>query len=162
MRTVTKAIGIVLACGVVIVGATVLGSRWIFGPLAFFPGPKLSGPVAQEPAEGWAFVDEVAVVQIETRPDNPYSNNIWLTRIDDGIYIFGGNEETVWVQNLAQDPRLRLRVEGRIYERRAVRTEDPEDKRRFIAALKAKYEGDFGYDPEWEKGDFILLRLDPR
>ena len=37
----------------------------------------------------------------------------------------------------------------------------------FLEAMKAKYEGDFGFDPEfyqraWDTGEFVLLRMDPR
>jgi hypothetical protein len=167
MAKLLKAIGIALACLLLIGGAVILGARWIYGPLGPFPGPALAGPVAEGPVEDWSFVDAVKVVQIETRPDDPYSVSTWMTRVDDGVYVFAGDDESPWVQNLIRDPLVRIRIEGRIHELRAVGVTNLEIKRVFLEAMKAKYEHDFGFDPEfyqraWDTGEFVLLRMEPR
>ena len=167
MKKLLKAIGFTALGLLVVAGAAILGSRWIFGPLGPFPGPKLSGTAAEEPVADWSFVDAVKVIQIETRPDAPYSVSTWLTRVGDGIYVFAGNDESPWVQNIIQDPAVRIRIEDRIHELRAVGVADLEVKRVFLEAMKAKYEGDLGFDPEfyqraWDSGEFVLLRMEPR
>lgn len=167
MGTIIKAIGIVVVCVLVVFGITISGARWFFGPLGPFPGPELAGPVVEEAVEDWSPVDAVKVVQVETRPEDPYSVSTWLTRVDDGIYVFAGDDESPWVRNIGEDPRVRIRIEGRIHERRAVRVADLETKRAFLTAMKSKYEGDFGFDPEfwqraWDTGEFVLFRMQPR
>lgn len=162
-----KAIGIAIVCLLVIGGAVILGARWIYGPLGPLPGPALAGPVVEEPVEDWSFIDAVKVVQVETSPDAPYSVSTWITRIDDGIYVFAGDDESPWVQNIVQDPAVRIRIEGRIHELRAVGVTDLEIKRIFLTNMKSKYEGDLGFDPEfyqraWDTGEFVLLRIEPR
>jgi hypothetical protein len=167
MRKLAKGIGLTLVGLAVIAFALFLGSRWLFGPLGPIPGPRLSGAVVQEPVEDWSFVDAVEVVQVETRPDAPYSVNTWMTRVDDGVYVFAGDDESPWVQNIIQEPLVRVRIDGRIYELRAVGVTDLRIKRTFLQAMKAKYEGDLGYDEEfyrrgWDTGEFTLLRMEPR
>jgi len=167
MRKLLKAVGIVIVGLLVIGGAVILGARWIYGPMGPFPGPGLAGPVVEEPVEDWSFIDAVKVIQIETRPGAPYSVSTWVTGIDDGIYVFAGDDQSPWVQNIVQDPLVRIRIEGRIHELRAVGVADLEVKRVFLEAMKAKYEHDFGFDPEfyqraWDTGEFVLLRMEPR
>jgi len=158
---------IVLVCLLVIGGVVFLGARWIFGPLGPIPGPALSGPVVEEPVEDWSFLDAVKVIQIETRPDAPYSVSTWMTRIDDGVYVFAGDDESPWVHNIIQDPLVRIRIDGRIYPLRAVGVADLQVKRVFLEAMKAKYEHDIGFDAEfyqhgWDTGEFVLLRMERR
>jgi hypothetical protein len=167
MKMLLKAVGIVIVGLLVIGGAAILGARWIYGPMGPFPGPGLTGPVVEEPVENWSFIDAVKVIQIETRPEAPYSVSTWMTRVDDGIYVFAGDDQSPWVQNIIQDPLVRIRIEGRIHELRAVGVADLEVKHAFLEAMKAKYEHDFGFDPEfyqraWDTGEFVLLRMEPR
>jgi hypothetical protein len=167
MGKLLKGIGLALVGLLVIAGALALGSRWVFGPIGPIPGPKLSGSVVEEPVADWSFIDAVKVIQIETRPNAPYSVSTWMTRVDDGIYVFAGDDESPWVQNIIQDPLVRIRIEGRIHELRALGVTDLEIKHLFLEAMKAKYEYDLGFDPEfyqhaWDTGEFILLRMEPR
>ncbi len=46
------------------------------GPFLLLPGGKLGGATAPAPSD-WAFADEVNTAQLETRPEDPYSVNIW-------------------------------------------------------------------------------------
>lgn len=167
MKTLFKAVGIAVVGLLVIGGAVILGARWLYGPLGPIPGPELSGSVIEEPVEDWSFLDAIKVVQIETRPEDPYSVSTWATRIGDGIYVFASDGESPWVRNISQDPRVRIRVEGRIYERRAVGVANFETKRTFLTTMRSKYEGDYGFDPEfwqhgWDTGEFVLFRMEAR
>jgi len=167
VRKIIKAIGVAVVGLLVVVGMAILGARWFYGPLGPFPGPELAGSVVEEPVDDWSPVDAIKVIQIETRPEAPYSVSTWLTRIDDGIYVFAADDESPWVRNIGEDPRVRIRIEGRIYERRAVGVAEFETKRAFLTGMKSKYEGDYGFDPAfwqhaWDTGEFVLFRMQPR
>ena len=135
------------------------------GPLGPFPGGQLSGSIEGQPISDWSFVDEHETVQLETRPDDPYSLNVWIARHDDKAYIstsliLGEEEpsERAWVQHVGEDPRVRVRIDGTLYERRAVRVLDPAEVAAALDALLTKYEVDKGErsDRAW------VFRLDPR
>jgi hypothetical protein len=167
MRKVLKAMGVAVVGLLAVGGAVILGARWVYGPLGPLPGPELAGSLVEEPGEDWSSVDAVKVVQIETRPEDPYSVSTWLTRIDDGIYVFAADDGSPWVQNIKNAPRVRIRIEGLLYERRAVRVADLETKHSFLSAMRSKYEHDMGFDPEfwqraWDTGEFVLFRMEPR
>jgi hypothetical protein len=162
-----KAIGIGVVALLAIGGIVIAGALWIYGPLGPIPGPQLMGPVIDEPVSDWSSIDAVDVIQLETNPEDPYSVNIWVTRVGDAIYIFGGGEESRWVQNIGDDPRVRIRVEGRIHELRAIPVESHQTKRAFLTNMKSKYEGDIGFDEElwergWETGELTLFQMQPR
>jgi hypothetical protein len=90
------------------------------GPLPFLSGGALSGQVQPAP-ETWALAEDFGVVQIETRPSEPYSVNVAYTQIDGHLYLNAGDTETEWVTHIAGDPSVRMRVGETIYESRAER-----------------------------------------
>ena len=126
------------------------------GPIVTIPGGELAGQVVAAP-DDWKFTDAIDTVQLETRPEDPYSVNIWVAAVGDELYFATG--ETTWASHLAEDPRVRLRVEGRIYELRATRSESAADRDAVLAAMKRKY--DFEPDPEDTDGASVY-RLVPR
>lgn len=167
MRKLLGAITLVLVALLLLGGLAALGARWFYGPLGPIPGPGLSGPVTREPVTGWSHVDAIQVIQVETRPESPYTVHTWVTRVGDAIYIFSGTEDKTWVRNILEDPRVRVRIDGRIHERLAVRAEALEEKRAFLAPLRSKYEGQPEFDLEewqraWDSGEVVVFRLEPR
>jgi len=124
-------------------------------PTVMIPGGRLSGETKPVPAS-WAFTEEVETVQLETRPEDPYSVNIWGVGVGDDFYVASGKADNAWARHIASDDRVRLRIEGSIYEMRAIRDDSAEGRERFLEAAKAKY--DFEPDPE-ESSDAILFRL---
>ena len=127
------------------------------GPVFVFPGGRLSGDVAPAPAD-WAFTDAVDTVQLETRPADPYSVNIWGTAAGGAFYV-AGRGDSRWIQNAAADPAVRLRVDGTVYELRAVPVDDDAELGGLLAAMKKKY--DFEPDPE-DRASSRAFRLEPR
>jgi hypothetical protein len=125
------------------------------GPLVMIPGGRLSGTVTPAPGD-WSFSDDVETVQLETRPDDPYSVNIWGVAVGDQFYVASGKSDNAWATHIAADDRVRLRVDESIYELRAVRDDSADGRERFLAAAKAKY--DFEPDPEQTSGA-ILFKL---
>ena len=129
------------------------------GPLVMIPGGALSGSVQPLPSD-WSFTDAVKTVQLETRPGDPYSVNVWGVAARDAFYVASGRgAEAAWARHIAADPRVRLRVGEDLYELEAVRTDDAAELDAFLAAAKAKY--DFEPEPD-QAEDAILFRLQPR
>jgi hypothetical protein len=128
-----------------------------WGPL---PGGRLSGEVAPNPPSDWSLADEYEIVQIETRPSDPYSVNLWGAGVGESFFVAAGEGETAdWAQHLVDDPNVRLRVGETIYELRAVRIQDEAEVARFMTALVRKYE----FEPtEEQRREAWLFRLDPR
>ena len=130
------------------------------GPLVMVPGGTLSGTVKPAPSD-WSFTDSVETVQLETRPEDPYSVNVWGVAAGGAFYIASGRgESAAWAKHIAADPRVRLRVGEDLYELGAVRTTDEAELNAFIDAAKKKYE-DFEPD-ERQRSEAILFRLEPR
>ncbi len=128
------------------------------GPTLLIPGGELSGPVEASP-ENWAFSDEVSTIQLETRPANPYSVNIWAVGIGARLYVHAGANRSRWVENILADPRVRVRVAGKLYPLTAVRVEDPAEFATFADAYKKKY----GTRPRNENvAEVYLYRLGAR
>ena len=127
------------------------------GPLVMLPGGALSGPVETPPAD-WSFTDAHETVQLETRPADPYSVNVWGTAAGDHFYV-AGRADNEWAAHIAADPNVRVRIDGTVYELHAEATSDEAELDAFLVALEKKY--DFEPDPE-ERERAALFRLTPR
>ena len=114
------------------------------GPIGVMPGGKLSGPEAMVPAN-WGAAGEYGGMELETRPDDPYSVNIAYTVVDGILYANAGDTETQWVKNMDADPRVAIRLDGVIYALRAERVTSAAEIARFGAAWTSQ--GRFYRDP---------------
>jgi hypothetical protein len=127
-------------------------------PLVLLPGGALEGKTVPAP-ESWAFTDDVSTVQLETRPADPYSVNIWVIALGEHLYVHAGANRSTWVENLEADPHARLRVNDSIYELAAARVDSQEEFDRFSDAYERKY----GRRPRNEKvAEVYLFRLGAR
>jgi deazaflavin-dependent oxidoreductase (nitroreductase family) len=80
------------------------------------------------------------LVTIGRRTGEPRSIEIWFATVGDRVYMLsGGGEAAHWVQNLRQDPGVRLEIGGRTFSGRArvVQGEAADPVAR--AAVAAKY-----------------------
>lgn len=128
------------------------------GPFLTLPGGALEGPTVATPAS-WSFTDAVKTVQLETRPTDPYSVNIWVIAMGESLYVHAGASRSTWVEHLEADPRARIRVDGSLYELAAARVESQDEFDRFSDAYEAKY----GRRPRNESVDeAYLFRLGAR
>lgn len=139
-----------------IVALALLLGGW--GPLFIFPGGELSG-TDSPPPDSWAFTDAIDTVQLETRPADPYSVNIWITRVEASVYIHAGANRASWVEHIEADPRVRVQAGERIFPLRAIRVRDVAEFARFSDAYERKYDR----RPRNENVEEVwLFRLTPR
>ena len=128
------------------------------GPLVLLPGGALEGSTVAIP-DSWAFTDDVKTVQLETRPVDPYSVNIWVIAIGENLYVHAGASRSTWVENMEADPNVRLRVDDSIYELVASRVDGQEEFDGFSDA----YEQMYGRRPRNENvAEAYLFRLGAR
>jgi hypothetical protein len=122
------------------------------------PGGALDGERVSAPSD-WGFAGDSGTGQIETRPEDPYSVNLVFTVVEGRVYVNAGASETRWVKNIQADPRVRLRIEGRIYELRADRVTDAAE----IAAFGEAWTSQSFFRRDPRKPDEVwIYRLDPR
>jgi len=134
------------------------------GPLGPIPGGRLRGDVQPVPAS-WEAISEIETFQLETRPADPHSINIWTGVLDGKLYvatslILGTDvpAERDWVKHVEADPRVRLRADGNLYELRATRILDAAEAQRARAVLVEKY----AVDPDAHSDAAWIYELEPR
>lgn len=99
------------------------------GPAGIIPGGELSGEEAT--AEAWSeVISDSGVLDLETRPDDPYSIRINFFFRDGNVYIDPA-EGRAWYEHLRADPSVRVRIDGLIYRARAIPVTDPEELQGF-------------------------------
>ena len=108
-------------------------------PLLLLPGGALEGTTAEAP-DDWSFTDAVDTVQLETRPSDPYSVNIWVIAQGESLYVHAGTSRSTWVEHIEADPNVRVQVNDAIYELSAARVESQQEFDRFSDAYERKYE----------------------
>ena len=123
-------------------------------PIVGIPGGKLKGKV-QTPPETWSHVPDV--VQLETRPSDPYSINIWAVVSEGNIYV--ATREAKWVPFIAEDPAVRVRIDRKLYNLSANPVTDVEERLRVAQAYQRKY--DYETD-DVDAAQTRLYRLAPR
>lgn len=125
-------------------------------PFIVFAGKALSG-TEREPPGDWSALDTIETMQLETRPGQPYSINIWAVGIGPDLYIGTGPEGTRWSANIDADPRVRFRAEGYVYSLVAHPVTEPAERRRVAEAYVHKYALDS--DENWVQAA-LVYRLD--
>ena len=127
-------------------------------PFIVMAGGPLTGEEADPPAD-WTAFNEVEVVQLETRPEDPYSVNVWMVASGPNIYVATGEGDTNWTEHIARNPDVRLRVNGVIYPLEAFRVTDEAEK----IAIGNEYVKKYGVDDDDNWVDHgQLYRLDRR
>jgi hypothetical protein len=136
------------------------------------PGLRLSGEVVAGAIDDWSFSDEYQEIYLETQTWYmiPHSVTTVCAGVGEKLYVptiyFEGGEwpDKVWNSNVDSDPRVRLKMGGKIYEREAVVVEDPAEVQVALQALAAKYP--FWQEqlskPDSDRPDMALVRMDPR
>ena len=121
-----------------------------FDPDERRPGTRLSGELALDQNPDWSFLSERTKIWVETKTwyliPHSVTTTSWVANGE--FYVPCGRCDTKrWPKNVARDPRVRLKVDGQLYERNAVRITDPGELQRVVG------EG---------AGDFAVFRMEPR
>ena len=125
------------------VAAALAASLLIAGcePMFVFAGGELAGTEQPVPSS-WDFTDDFDTVQIETRPADPYSVNVWGVSANRHFYVAASDaSDAAWARAIEAEPRIRLRVGDDIYRLIAWRTEDPKELDDVTDAYVDKYGG---------------------
>ncbi len=111
------------------------------GPLGPIPGGVLSGPEVACPD---AFPADVRELQIEVRPEDPYSVTTWNVVLDGVLHVPADflNPVKRWPYYVEADDRVRIRMGALVYACRAVRLEDATRIQALREAAAAKYDLD--------------------
>jgi len=128
-------------------------------PIGWMHGGRLEGETVAAPVDDWSFTRDVQKIQVETNPESPYSVNVWCVAKGPNLWVTAGSHSSDWAQNALADPRVRVRVAGKIYERRAVPVTDPAEVELVLRLYEEKY--DFERRPNGVFGP-TQFRLDPR
>ncbi len=137
------------------------------------PGLWLSGELAAEPVTDWSFADEVPEIFVETRTWYRIPHSVTTvcvahngTLYVPSVYFEGGEfpDARFWNRNVVRDPRVRLKIGERIFERQAVLVEDSAEWNDVLAAFgrKMPFWSELAAKPESERPKIIFLRMDPR
>jgi hypothetical protein len=136
------------------------------------PGLWLSGEVETAPVTDWSFTDGQREIFLETRTwyGLRHSVTVVCAAHDGALYVpslyYGGGEfpdERHWHRNVARDPRVRIEIGGRLYERRAVLVTDPAEWNAVLASFAQKFPfwKELTEKPEPERPKLIFMRMDP-
>ena len=148
MRVVLRILGLVLAVLLIAIAGLAVGARFHDGPIAIFAGgPFASGELVTGPEPDWSFVREVREVEFQLL-DPPRSRTTWILDHAGKAYIPCGYMTTWWGRiwkrwphEAAVDPRILLRIDGKLYERRLVRIEGVPMVETLLLELSRKYAG---------------------
>ena len=130
-----------------------------FGPIGWMHGGRLDGEVVAGPVDDWSFTRDVTKIQVETNPSDPYSVNVWCVAKGPNLWVTAGSHTSDWAQNALADPRVRVRVGEKVYERLAVPVTDPAEVELVLTLYEEKY--DYERKPNGVFGP-SQFRLDPR
>ncbi len=137
------------------------------------PGLRLAGEHVREPVSDWGFSDADELVELESNAPWGLAHSVTVVCVSTGaqlyvpsVYSEGGGwpEARRWNRNVVADPDVRIRIAGKIYERRAVLVTDAGERAAAFAAFAAKYDA----WAEWhaaapeERPNIAFVRLDPR
>ena len=123
-------------------------------PFITIPGGKLAGQSLVPPIE-WNEVPDT--IQMEMRPADPYSINIWSVGVGTDLYVATSADGTIWTGFLEADNSVRVRLQDVIYTLKASAVRDAEERDRVARAYAEKYEVDPG-DGWVIRG--MIIRLD--
>lgn len=137
------------------------------------PGLWLSGDVVREPVSDWSFTDALPEIFLETRTwyGVPHSVTVVCVGVGDKLYVPSvyrerGEfpDERLWNRNVMRDPRVRLKIGGKIYERKAVLVEDAAEWQAVLEAFsrKSPFWKDLAAQPEAQRPKLYFLRMDAR
>jgi len=165
-------IGLASTSLIVAAAALIAASRFSDGPIGpFVGGPLRSGELMHERNPDWLFAADIATIELQlVTPPRSRTTHVLVhggqLYIPSGIIHVGpfvhlGQVSWKrWPYQALVDSRVILRIRGKLYERRAVKVEDP-DLRRELSAVYAKKYG-IGLPAETDPNDVWFFEMKPR
>ena len=97
-----------------------------WGPQGILAGGPLLGTAVKRPVEDWSFSDDHSIIAIESRGRwFRHSVTVLCIAHEGNLYIPSRHAPRKrWVQNILLDPRVRLEIDGSVYEGVAVRVHE--------------------------------------
>jgi hypothetical protein len=156
MRTLLKVAGVILICAVVLlVTLRVTG----FEPGACpdpsvswtcrVPGLWLRGNVVNTPVTDWSFTDQYQNAKLQTRDlfGLPHSIGTYCVAYNGQLYLTSVYAPGLppyphgrrWNENVARDPRVRIKIGDNLYDRTLVYVTDPDERAAVIQNKRKKY-----------------------
>jgi hypothetical protein len=109
------------------------------GPFLMIPGGALTGTQAPAPQDWGPVSGDVSTVQLETRPQDPYSVNIWAVGMGPNLYVHAGANRNTWVKNMEADSSVRIQIEEKVYDLQSSRVENEDEFAQFCDAYEKKF-----------------------
>lgn len=180
LKVLAKVFGIVL---ILLIVSGLIAQRMSDGPTQFIPGGKLrSGVLVTEPDIDWSLID---VTFVELQLVKPMGSRTTGTMLYEGqLYIpcdlgfmwrrFSGAQSMIlhgiwifkrWHKDALIDGRVVLRIDGKRYERQAVKVTDPvllDALRLQLEEQAVEYFGGPLPDAQTNPEDIWFFRMDPR
>jgi hypothetical protein len=108
------------------------------------PGLWLKGEPVTTPVSDWSFTDQIPQIKIQTQSPFilPHSVIIWCAVYNGNLYVtsYRGRQ---WVENIVRDPRVRLKIGDKVFDRTLSLVDDPAEKAAVLEAKGKKY-------PQWK------------
>jgi hypothetical protein len=161
LLAILKWLGLGVLAVLVLALGVVFAARFGDGPLGPLPGGPMSGERVTEPVTSWGFVARRDTVELEFNPEAPRSITTWVVSHEGQAYIPAGfASHKIWPAQVVADGRVVLRVDGKLYERRAVRVTDAA----LLDELRRKLAPKYDLDPNGSVTgpDTWFFSLDPR
>ena len=158
LKRVLKALGIAALVLVVVAGVA-----WLFrsDPIMMISGRTLSGEEIPYP-ENWDFTNDHFTIAVETRPEDPHSVTTVCFVHEGALYVPAQSGSSKrWPAYVLADPRVRIKVDGKIYPAKAERVL-PLDLLDYRESLVAKFPMMADRKPEDLPPDIWLFRIGPR
>src|SRR5437016_849775 len=144
-KTLLILVGALLACvAVALVTLRVVG----LDPKDRRPGLWLTGELVTKPVTDWSFTDKYPNIFVQTRSwyGLPHSVTTTITAHDGKLYLTSvyrpGSrfpDDRLWNKNILRDPRVRLKIGDRVFDRTVALVTDPVEKDAVLATKATKY-----------------------
>ena len=131
------------------------------------PGLWLSGKVVTTPDTDWSFTDQIENLYVETRTWYyiPHTVTTYCTTYNGELYLTSTYPQAAefpgtrfWNHNVVRDPRVRLKVGDKIYERKVFLVTDQAEKAAVLESKAKKFP-----DLRRAEDDRVhVLRTEPR
>ena len=108
------------------------------------PGLWLTGDLVTTPVTDWTFIDDVPNIKVQTRSQFllPHSVTINCLSYKGQFYVTSTHPigaPRSWDQNVMRDPRVRIKVGDKLYDRTLVLITDPEERDAVLQVREKKY-----------------------